>query len=1847
MTKDLLDERFKGPITVMFNPLSFHGRKARSFAFLILPWVMLVLGFVFVSPPRLFGNTVVLLGAIQQIAGPQDLDLDGEFTYAINFSPDDPVRTVHGVKFLPDTQTIKGAVLTGPQVVQAWQAKPEFGSSADANQLEEILFDIRWANSAGGERLRASLTVTNGEEYKLQILISGNNPENRRWDIRLGGLQAVDEITSLGASPGQSYSVNRATLYTYQFVSTTNRFVVEMGDLFGANEGGDRNPIWQALTLEHIAKTPAPDDIALRNNQFFPNQSAPIGHLDVIDRKSGATHALTFVPGAGDTDNAKFTLLNGDILPSPFDFSGQAPGATFSVRVRATDTKEPARLLEKSFTLAVAAPHPPTAILLDASSLSARAQPGALLGNLSAADPDAFDRVVFSLVAGLGDDGNGLVEIKGTELRLSKPLPLGATSASFRLQARDLAGLTASGVIALPIEEPQVRVNEMVATGIGGVPDENSAPQDWIELYNERPQWVDLGGYYLTDQHSDRTRWKIPSTLVPPNGFVVILADGRGLGPPATTLLHANFALSSGGSRVELVAPDGSQILGELRASEFFPGVAFGIGPDGKPGFIPAPTPGKTNGPTTEVGANEVTFSAPHGFFTKSFLLTLTSTIPDSIIRYTADGSVPTATHGTTYTNPIPIKPNTSGGTRGTRIIRAFAQSARAAYAPIQTQTYLFINGDTSPAVDGVVSQSVLTTTITKHPVYGPLMDDALLALPAVSVVLPQNLEVAEHPASIELFDPQGKEEGFQIDCGITATGTTSLGSPKLSMAAHFSSDFGHSRLQYPLFARGSMVPDNAATSFKSIRLRSHSHDTFYWLGTAENPPTPYGDPPVNRSGDAQLTRNPWIDEMQLLMGQPGKHGRQVHLFLNGEYHGIYHIHEHADDDYMASYYQGNSVDFHFTAAAVSGSDHGDQGTWRDAWTPLKASLNNFTNAQQWIDLTNLCDYMLLSFYAGNDWDWSGQHNWSSAGPRTTNQGGWKFFEQDSDITLQDIVADCTDQDVPDGIFSALMVHPDFRSLFRDRAYRHCYNDGMLTPARAGALYEARMNELTNAIIAETARWQPSSSVSALPWDRDQEWANEWKYLRETYFPQRTAALIGQFKRRAGWWPADPPVLSRLNGVVPLGYPLLFATEVGAVYFTTDGSDPRLPGGKINPAARRLNSALLQSKLIQSNAVWRFLDNGVEPAAAWKTQGFDDSAWKSGAAEIGYGDGDESTVAGFVDTDPALAGIQRNITTYFRKTFDAPAIAKYSAIRFRLVRDDGAVVYLNGAEVWRSNMPTGIVTSVTRAVLDVSGADESTYLELTLPPSSVPLQAANNLLAVEIHQRAPTSPDMSFKFELIAISQPVDAQFIVNQPSLIRARTFAGSDWSGLVEAFLVPDSVPRASAANLLLSEIHYNPMDGSGTEFLEFLNTSGGTIDLSDVVITQAVAFRFPRPTLLSSQQRIVVAKDRALFDARYLSNSSPYHVNGLRATGPWTGSLANEGEIVTVLDALGAPLFSCLYGVAGAWPALANGQGASLELIDAASAPPTSAGRSAWLSDPAHWRASCEFHGTPGYTGIGTDRRILINELVAASIAPATDAIELINVASSAIDLSGWFVTDSADNYRKYRFPLGVQLAPNARLVLRESDFNKLGNPASLVPFAFSSAGEQVFLVSADATGALLRRVDGFDYGPISPGVVIGRWPDTTGPLAWLQGPTLGGPNAPPIAGYQAWAAMAFPAGAAADLLQPTADPDGDGINNIAEYVFALSPTRPDRGPVQSLGVDVNGAFVFSYRRRTAAPEVNYQVEISFDLARWEPVGARLESAQETPQSDASTQVVIRLKPNAADPQGFLFVRVVANL
>ncbi len=197
--------------------------------------------------------------------------------------------------------------------------------------------------------------------------------------------------------------------------------------------------------------------------------------------------------------------------------------------------------------------------------------------------------------------------------------------------------------------------------------------------------------------------------------------------------------------------------------------------------------------------------------------------------------------------------------------------------------------------------------------------------------------------------------------------------------------------------------------------------------------------------------------------------------------------------------------------------------------------------------------------------------------------------------------------------------------------------------------------------------------------------------------------------------------------------------------------------------------------------VWKYLDNGTDQGTAWRTPGFDDSSWQSGTAQLGYGDGDETTVVGY-GSDPN----NKYITTYFRRTFTVSDPAQYQALLLRLQRDDGAVVYLNGSEVFRSNLPGGTITYTTRAASDVGGDAEIHFYTATVPITA--LVSGANLIAVEVHQQAATSSDLSFDLELVGtpladtlIPKGASWKYLDNgsdQGTTWRSPTFNDATWS-------------------------------------------------------------------------------------------------------------------------------------------------------------------------------------------------------------------------------------------------------------------------------------------------------------------------------------------------------------------------------------------------------------------------------------------------------------------------------------
>jgi hypothetical protein len=170
--------------------------------------------------------------------------------------------------------------------------------------------------------------------------------------------------------------------------------------------------------------------------------------------------------------------------------------------------------------------------------------------------------------------------------------------------------------------------------------------------------------------------------------------------------------------------------------------------------------------------------------------------------------------------------------------------------------------------------------------------------------------------------------------------------------------------------------------------------------------------------------------------------------------------------------------------------------------------------------------------------------------------------------------------------------------------------------------------------------------------------------------------------------------------------------------------------------------------LSPSGANWRYLDNGTDPGVNWKNNSFVDTAWKSGDAPLGYGMPGLATTVSF---GPNPAG--KWVTTYFRRAFNTPVLNEWLALRIHLQRDDGAIVYLNGTEVARSNMKDGTFTFLTFAAEDTTGAEEQAYFTYLIDPAI--LRSDRNVIAVEVHQYTVNTPDCRFDLRVEGLRVPV------------------------------------------------------------------------------------------------------------------------------------------------------------------------------------------------------------------------------------------------------------------------------------------------------------------------------------------------------------------------------------------------------------------------------------------------------------------------------------------------------------
>lgn len=880
----------------------------------------------------------------------------------------------------------------------------------------------------------------------------------------------------------------------------------------------------------------------------------------------------------------------------------------------------------------------------------------------------------------------------------------------------------------------QVFINEFLASNAGAMVDPDFKESgDWIELYNAGNSSVNLGGYYLSDNFNDHIKWKIPEGTQISAKGFLVIWADG-----YNTLLHTNFKLSAEGEQLVLYKP-GDVLADSVSFGLQEPNISMGRKTDGGAGwgFFLQTTPGMANSSEMFNGVvkNVPIFTPPGGIFTGPVTVTISNTFGGDI-RYTLDGSEPTS-DSPAVNGPITVNKTT--------IIRARIYQAGKIPGRIITHSY-FIDSDRQIGPLPVVS----IATNPKN-----FWD------PAKGIYVQNFKPEWEVPINIELFENDGSDRaGFNEAAGTKVNGLYSWQLPQKMLGIYFRKEYGNGKLDYPLLF------DHNRKSFDSFALRASGSDWAYTMF---------------RDGMTQsLTAENMDVDFQGF--------RAAVLFVNGQYMGIHNIRSKVDEDFILQNHNlvGQQIDMIENENYVEAGSLNQYASFEAMYHKDLTIQANYDAVASQMDIENFTDFIITEIYSQNT---SVDHNIMAW--KLQSGGKWKWILNDLDRGFfnagNNMIRFYADRNVIP--LKQLLTNEGYRKYFGKRMADHLFTT--FDPERVKTIIDKFKSSIETEIPKHILRWQGTSSSYGNPIPSVSYWNSEVEKMK-SFADARPVALLNDLQNYGF---RESKLLS--IAVLP--------EKAGAINFN---------GIKINKpfsqGAYPLNediSLVAESKggynfkgwlraesttFVAKEQVWKFNDSGNEVASNWMTPDFNDASWSQGQAELGYGDGNEKTVVSYGSNSG-----NKIITTYFRKTFSVAGLENVQNLKISLKCDDGAVVYLNGTEAARKNMPSSSITRFTTALSAIGGSAESDFTVYSVDTGL--LKTGTNTIAVEVHQVNSTSSDISFDLELTAAIANTNG-FISTHPNL----SFTQTGDVSLVAVFESDGSciLPNEISAEMILNK-------------------------------------------------------------------------------------------------------------------------------------------------------------------------------------------------------------------------------------------------------------------------------------------------------------------------------------------------------------------------------------------------------------------------------------------------------------
>jgi len=1040
-------------------------------------------------------------------------------------------------------------------------------------------------------------------------------------------------------------------------------------------------------------------------------------------------------------------------------------------------------------------------------------------------------------------------------------------------------------------QSSDIVINEFLASNQTVVSDPDFEEySDWVELYNTTSSDIDLSGYYLTDNLDEPWRWQVPpGTVIPGNGFLLLWADGRDTG------LHMNFKLDKAAEQLGLYTPDGAAVdtlsFGAQRDD-----MSYGrLGDDATSwSFFSPPSPGAVNSAQDGVALTPTPlFSITGGFYEGTAVLRFDNA-EQIDIYYSLDG-MPPDDSAILYQAPITLD--------ATVAVRAIGYLGGLAPSDVVTHTYFIDEPVHLPFISIVTDPDNFFSDergiyVTGTNGTGGYCDSAI-----------RNLKQDwERPVNVELYETDGTL-GFNQRAGVKIFGGCSRHRfPQKSLALFARQIYGKGSFRYQLF------PDKDIDRFESFILRSSADDQVHTMFR-----------------DA-------LSQMVLVehMDADYQAYRPAVVFLNGQYWGIHNIREKVNEHYVAGNFHVDADDVNLlerNGSVVSGTDAGYDAMVDYANSHDLADPDHYEVVRAQIDISQYIDYQIGHIYlAERDWPGNNIKFWrASSGPYA--RWRWVNFDMDQCFTTGWISEDMIDKTTttlgsgwpnPEWstrLFRNLLENEGFRNEFVQRYAYHM--NTTFHPDRILELIDRLQQRLSPEIPRHITRWGGQKDPDALEtWQSPTfnsvaRWEQNVDRMR-LFAVERPAPTTRHFLNHFGLSGTSEVSLNlqvpdsavlRINGK-------RLADGFQGVYFNdtpiTVRVTPRWGHSFSHWEARSTTPS--SENLIATGSIWKYSDTGMNLGYEWTARQYDDTAWPSGPAQLGYGDDDEATVVGY---GPDASN--KHITTYFRTSFELTDVARFHSLTMSLLVDDGAVAYLNGQEIARVNMPSGRFQYTTPALQTI--ADEDAFTDFEVSPDH--LRSGTNVLAVEVHQASSSSSDISFDCSLSGETATVaQTEQRIETPEI---EVVLAGDMQ--LTAFCEPDTA--AIADPVIITEINASSAPEADSEdWIELYNRTDTAVDLTGWQFSDGdgQAYTFPANTILWPDSYLVLCRDRIKFKAVH-----PY-VKNLLGNLPF--GLSSEGESLRLLDPESNVIDRMDYAASAPWPSTAQGTGYTLELMDLSS-------------------------------------------------------------------------------------------------------------------------------------------------------------------------------------------------------------------------------------------------------------------------------------------------------------------------